>query len=110
MDEISYLPSRFFQNRRGELDVVKKVEHEMIDRHGAPVRIRLVLLFCAPLAMKNRFQNGPRFGAGRIQNGEPVSVILDDPATAVATDLRTWMTFLIYFEYECHDLNLRDLG
>jgi hypothetical protein len=93
---------RLFECVRRELDIIKHVEHEVIDRHRSPRCARFLLLLLAMCALKNRLYDGSGFGAWRFQHRNAVGVILYNASTRVAAYLGAGMAFVIYLKYKCH--------
>jgi len=98
--------SGLLQNRRGKLDIVQDIKHAVVDRHAVPGWVRFLSSFLTSIAMKNGLQNGSRLRARVIQQGNPVSVILNDSTTGVATYLRAGVARVIYLKYKRHDKRL----
>jgi len=87
-----------------QLDVVEEIEHEVVNRHRTPRLVYFLRLFLATSAKENRLQNLTGLRTLGIKQRDSMSMILDDPTTTVATYLWARAAFVVYLEYERHNI------
>jgi hypothetical protein len=103
-----FLPGHF-QSLWRELDIIQHIEHEVIDRHGVPGRIRFRCPLFALCAVKNGLYGRSRFGTRSVQQRDSICKILNCSAAVVALDFWSRMAFVVYLKYKRHGRTLRQV-
>ena len=96
------MPS-FFQCSWRELDIVEYVEHEVIDRHRATRRTRILQAFFTVCTMKNRLDNRSGLWILNIQQRSSPGIILNGCTAAVAPYFRGYTALVVYLKYKRHE-------